>query len=138
MKNSLLFQEITSITNVQVATSCHSHFQQVANWVFRWQLCYLLLFISNPGIVRLLISPRFRSKYYDKRIDSDQTVKINRLDQLFLFVPAVRHLFAQYHPFLTFMLPSIKFFANLSTRAFSWKKRGQTNYKSGPSCSKHC
>ena len=33
----------------QVATFCYQQFYQVANWIFRQQICYLLLLISNPG-----------------------------------------------------------------------------------------
>ena len=36
--------------NSQVATFCYPPFQQVANGIFRWQICYLLLLISNPGM----------------------------------------------------------------------------------------
>ena len=34
--------------NSQVATFCYLHFFQVANGIFRWHICYLLLLISNP------------------------------------------------------------------------------------------
>ena len=40
------FQEITSITE----TFCYQQFKQVANGIYRWQICYLLLLISNPAM----------------------------------------------------------------------------------------
>ena len=33
----------------QVATFCYQQFDQVANWIFRQQIYYLLLLISNPA-----------------------------------------------------------------------------------------
>ena len=44
------FTEINLITKFQAATFRYLLFQQVANGIFRWQLCYLLLLISNPGV----------------------------------------------------------------------------------------
>ena len=40
---------IDLLKNCQAATFCHQLFQQVANGILRWQICYLLLLISNPG-----------------------------------------------------------------------------------------
>ena len=49
VKIGLFFQEITFILDSQVAIFCYQYFKQVANGIFRWQICYLLLLISNPA-----------------------------------------------------------------------------------------
>ena len=48
-ENQLVLPSIR-ISTGQVATFCYPHFKQVANGVFRGQICYLLLLISNPGL----------------------------------------------------------------------------------------
>ena len=53
--------------NFQAATFCHQLIQQVANGIFRWQIYYLLLLISNPVTFILLSAPPDVSLYqYDE------------------------------------------------------------------------
>ena len=51
VKTALFFQEITFITEFPGSNFLLSTFLKVANGIFtcRWQICYLLLLISNPG-----------------------------------------------------------------------------------------
>ena len=47
VKMGMFFQEIISITEFP---DSYQQFKQVANGIFRWQICYLLLLILNPDL----------------------------------------------------------------------------------------
>ena len=73
VKTGLFFQEITFILDSQVAIFCYQYFKQVANGIFRWQICYLLLLISNPahGLNRVrnyLASDNYLFKLADNQV----------------------------------------------------------------------
>ena len=46
-----LLNPVLPLQNSQIAIFFYQQFKQVANGIFRWQICYLLLLISNPELV---------------------------------------------------------------------------------------
>ena len=47
----LFFHEVAFITEFLGSNFCYPHFEQEANGIFRWQICFVLLLISNPASV---------------------------------------------------------------------------------------
>ena len=47
VKIGFYFPEINFATVFSAATFCYILFLHVANWIFRWQICYLLLLVAN-------------------------------------------------------------------------------------------
>ena len=57
MKIGLFCQEITFISEFP---GCYPHFSQEANEIFKGQICYLLLLISNPECVPFILQTIFK------------------------------------------------------------------------------